>query len=280
MAIDIKYIFFLIFFLCFLFNEALAIDSKLTIKKNEAVDYVPLKVNFDKIEVIKVYAKWKKYNTGTYVCIAKSTFTDDDYAIHFIKNNTIVKYLALEDPKYISRFNVKDIDTLALKKDVFDTPVIPNSSYCIIDNIFKKALEDLPNSPEYDCLEYNLQFDKNNRYIRVLKLGRVEKVDTIHHRKYYVPCKRRVQPLIFYGKKEVLIHIDGLMMLPRGTKYTNQVIEKILTKYKQAMECKKRLLDSKKTNDEQNLTLLEKAVGKEKLECLDRYLVWDENGSK
>ena len=32
--------------------------------------------------------------------------------------------------------------------------------------------------------------------------------------------------------------------------------------------------------DKNNLTILERRVGKEKLECLDKYLVWDENELK
>jgi len=242
------------------------------------IDYVPLKINFDKNEVKKVYEKWKKDNTGTYVCIGKPTFTNASKAMHFIKNNSIVKYVELGNLKYKTNADVQDINNVKMKEDIFNIPAIPKSSYCLIDNIFKKALVDLPKSSEYDCLEYDLIFDTNYNYITALRLGRVQKVDYINKRKYFVPCERRPKPL--HSDKGFFVHIYGLMMLPKETKYTDRVVEKILSKYEQAWECEKKLLASKKIKSEQNLTMLEKAVGKEKLECLDKYLIWDENVSK
>jgi len=132
--------------------------------KNKKIDYVPLKINFDKNEVNKVYEKWKKDNTGTYVCIGKPTFTNASEAMHFVKNNSIVKYVELNNLKHKTNADVQDMNNVKMKEDIFGIPAISNSSYCLVDNIFKKVLADLPKSSEYDCLEYDLIFDTTVKY--------------------------------------------------------------------------------------------------------------------
>jgi len=245
-------------------------------KNKKKIDYVPLKINFNKNEVQEVYERWQKYNTGTYVYISMPTFADTFKAIHFVQKNAIIKYVKINN---LNDINIQDTNNLQVSKENIFSLVSTDSEDYLIDNIFKKALKKLAKVSKYDCFEYSLMFNKNYNYIAALTLGKVQKYDYISKRKYFVPCKSRLKPLVI-GKNGMNQYIYGLMMLPNNTQFTDDTMRIILNKYKQAWECEKKLLAAKRINNEQNLTMLEKAVGKEKLQCLDKYLVWDENVSK
>ena len=92
--------------------------------------------------------------------------------------------------------------------------------------------------------------------------------------------KYNSQRIILYKFTHKSIYSYGLLLLPNNIEYTQKVTKKILHKYEQAWKCTGQKLHSTSAKKNTNLTLLEKAVGKEKLECLDKYLVWDENESK
>ena len=141
--------------------------------------------------------------------------------------------------------------------------------YYLIDSRFKELSIKPENLKHYDCRMLDVSYSKKNNYIAAIEFKRIHNI---------VNCKARPRPTD--TANEWHIYSYGLLMLPKETEYTDKVIQKILNKYKQAWKCEKKLLTSKKANNEQKLTLLEKTVGKEKLECLDKYLVWDENASK
>ena len=238
-------------------------------EKKEIIDYVPLKINFDKNEMNKVYTRWKKYNTGTYVYICNSTTLRNLEVIIFCYEHKVVGYVQFtkiqnrKSHKIYTDFNSEK--TILTRNNRFFRSA-HNLDYYLIDSRFKELSIKPENLKHYDCRILDVSYSKKNNYIAAIEFKKIRN------------CKARPRPTD--TANEWYIYSYGLLMLPKGTVYTEKVIQEILDRYKKAWECEKRLLASKKTNDEQNLTLLEKAVGKEKLECLDRYLVWDENGSK
>ncbi len=233
-------------------------------KNKRKIDYVPLKINFNKNEVKEVYEKWKEYNTGTYVYICDSTTLRGSKFLIYVKKNRIVGNTPLKS-NMMSTMSLKH-NRLTRNNRFFLSA--KNTEFYLINERFEKTLNNFKNIEFYDCRILNLAFDKSKMYISLLGLMSLNPYQ----------CNSRLRPTDVANSWYVYSY--GLLMLPKDTKYTDKVIEKILDKYKQAWECEKKLLASKRINNEQNLTMLEKAVGKEKLECLDEYLVWDENVSK
>ena len=238
-------------------------------EKKEIIDYVPLKINFDKNEMNKVHTRWKKYNTGTYVYVCNSTTLRNLEIIIFCYEDKVVGYVKFAEIQNRKSHKIyTDINsekTILTRNNRFFRSAY-NLDYYLIDSRFKELSIKPENLKHYDCRILDVSYSKKNNYIATIEFKKIRN------------CKARPRPTD--TANEWYIYSYGLLMLPKGTVYTEKVIQNILDRYKQAWECEKRLLASKKTNDEQNLTLLEKAVGKEKLECLDRYLVWDENVSK
>jgi hypothetical protein len=238
-------------------------------KNKKKIDYVPLKINFNKNEVKEVYEKWQKYNTGTYVYVSDSTTLRDSKFLIYVKKNRVVGYT----PYLATSLKSNMISTMNLKHNMLTRNnrfflSAKNTEFYLIDKRFEKALKNFKNIEFYDCRILNLAFDKSKMYISLLGLMSLNP---------YM-CNSRLRP------KDVAnswyVHSYGLLMLPKETEYTEDLVQKTLNKYKQAWECEKKLLASKRINNEQKLTLLEKKVGKKKLECLEKYLVWDKNESK
>ncbi len=207
------------------------------------------------------YKKWNKYNTGSYVYILDGNSTS--YQLYklknklvFINNNSLElsvdvdsmrkKYYTISRPKGIKM----RCGTPRLARKLFNESLALEYRFPIKRDLGKSTL----------CKKIKLvhEFDVKYGYINFEKEQCIEKPN----------FNIRVS------------YAYGFLLLPNDVKYTDEVIEKILHKYKQAWECTKEKLQHKTAKNDSNLTLLEKAVGKEKLECLDKYLVWDANESK
>ena len=211
------------------------------------------------------YESWQKLNTGTYVYLCKAHGHIDE--LIFVHANHIVKSMNLANINKNNIFTLKKVEEISKSKDRLLERRCFRYIVSSLDEYLLQGKYDIVSrlsstSNAHSKFNFFLEYDKKFYYLSVIN---------ITHAKH-----------IIYQTdvSTVMIYSYGLLMLPKETKYTDKVVEKILNKYKQAWKCEKKLLTSKKTNNEQNLTLLEKAVGKEKLECLDKYLVWDENVSK
>jgi len=240
-------------------------------KTKKIIDYIPLKINFDKDEVKKVYERWKKYNTGTYVYICSSTTLRNLEIIIFIYQNKVVNYMQFSEIQNRNAYKIHtDINlekTILTRNNRFFRSA-NNVNYYLMDGRFKELSISSENLEYYDCSILDVLIDKKYNYLSAIEFKKI----------YNKICKSRPKPKDKVNQWHIYSY--GFLMLPKGTEYTDKVVEKILNKYEQAWKCEKKLLTSKKINDEQNLTLLEKAIGKEKLECLDKYLIWDEDESK
>jgi len=219
-------------------------------------------LKLDTQKLWRQYENWKKLNTGTYVYICKAHGRIDE--LIFVYANHIVKSMHISNIEKKNIFTLKKVEEISKSKD----RLLRRKRFrYIVSNLHEYLLQgkyDLLSglSSVYKNFNFFLEYDKKFYYLSA--------VNVTHGKNIEYPTD--ISPIVIYSY--------GLLMLPKDTKYTNKVIEKILNKYKQAWECEKKLLAAKRINNEQNLTMLEKAVGKEKLQCLDKYLVWDENVSK
>lgn len=231
-------------------------------------DYPPLKMNFNTNEINMVHAKWQKYNTGTYVYVRSSFIFQNLGVVIFVYQNKVFGYALFSKSRNREPYKLYtgiDFKKTFLKRHGIFRPESLNSY--LIDYRFKDLSIILNNSSPYHyCYTLDVSYSKKKNYIAVIELKEIRNTTT---------CK--LVPIVRDIKRGMYVYSYGLLMLPKETNYTDKVVENILKKYKQAMECEQRLLDAKKTKKIQNLTLLEKAVGKEKIECMDRYLAWDRN---
>ena len=234
---------------------------------NTVYEIKPSDLDFDISEVEQAYKKWKVLNTGTYTYICRP---------HSMMGRNVEAILAVKDDKIVLRMLLtKPYSKISVLHHTFhsvqnfspkmrrDGSILRAHLNCNIDDIFNKVLHGYYKKSFYDNYKINIKYDTKYGFISDL-----------------VAKKLSTKVRLYTDSYSWDIHMYKLLMIPKNVQYTDETLRLILDKYKQTWECEKRLLSSKKTNDEQNLTLLEKAVGKEKLECLDRYLVWDENESK
>ncbi len=235
--------------------------------KEKNIDYIPLKINFDKKEIQKAYERWKKYNTGTYVFVCYKHVSIGNFSVlQFVKNNKIARIMKLSDDN--SFFNITDsvMNIKELKKRTQSRKqrkILALFLDCYIDRLFDIVLNGYFEKGYYGNFKMDLEFNRQYNYISELNVKKI-------------PNK------IYFSKHSHSYHIrtEKLLMLPKDTEYTQDVIAKIVRLYDKANRCEKEALASDKTDRDENLTALEKAVGKAKLECLDKYLVWDENVSR
>ena len=219
-------------------------------------------LKLDTQKLWRQYENWKKLNTGTYVYLCKAHGHIDE--LIFVYANHIVKSMNIANIEKKNIFTLKKVEEISKSKD----RLLRRKRFrYIVSGLHEYLLQgkyDLLSglSSVYKNFNFFLEYDKKFHYLSA--------VNVTHGENIVYPTD--ISPIIIYSY--------GLLMLPKETKYTDKVVEKILSKYEQAWECEKKLLTSKKIKSEQNLTMLEKAVGKEKLECLDKYLIWDENEQK
>jgi len=196
--------------------------------------FTPLKINFTKNDIKKVYDKWGKFNTGTYVYVCRSSTIRGGDVIFFIKNNYVVKYAVLPysikkafKVKVMKADSVESKDTVLYRRRA--TRWAKDINFYLIDNRFEKALSDLNNPEWYDCYEFNINFDTEFPYISTLWLKEVGK---------YPQCKSRPARLHTHGWS---ISSYGLMMLPKETEFTNNLVNDILKKYEHVWECTRKV---------------------------------------
>jgi len=213
-----------------------------------------VKDSFQKKDVLKNYNKWKKYDTGTYTYMYEETMGIAPVLL-FVKNGKIVQGAKRESKKKHYGFPFE----MRRKKD------LPNYFWGNMMG-YNKTIVYLNTSSrrftfhrkiDYTLVSKRFEYllDKNfENYCETLefwvkydeKYGYVSRI-----LEDYPRCKCRTKSL------ESNRHsVYGLFMLPKETEYTDEIVQKILNKYEQTWKCEK------------------------KLECLDKYLVWDANESK
>jgi hypothetical protein len=245
-------------------------DYVQTNKIKDKDEYQNVKLNFDLEQLGQQYEKWKKINTGTYtyICRPNTFFGRNIEAILFVKNNIIVKRIVLPHdsskkfPLYKTLHLVDSRDNEFTKTRRYRA-ILRGHLNCHIDKVFVDILGNFFNSSQYVNFEVDLKYNTKYSFISNLSVKRIPNTRYLSSHSH-----------------SWSVNLYGMLMLPKNTQFTDDIVQKILNQYKQAWECEKKLLASKKINNEQNLTMLEKAVGKEKLECLDEYLVWDKNVSE
>jgi len=228
--------------------------------------YKNVHYEYDENISYKQYKKWNKYNTGNYVYILDGNSTSR--YLSGLKNNLIfVKDDNLEWS--INLCNIRD------KRDKIKNHHPPKydgkkkrcGTPLMAMKFFNKSL----------TLDYRFPI---KHYFNKTNLCQNIKLEYEYDVKYGYTSFEKEQCMGTPNFNTRVNYAYGFLLLPGNVKYTHNVINKILDKYEKALECADKKLHNKSTNNEQNLTLLEKAVGKEKLECLDKYLVWDGNESK
>jgi len=277
-----SHIYIKIVFFSFLIMHQIHAETKSSYSFSSVIDkYIPKKVQTNKKKVCTIdfninehldkklvsiqQKKWNKLNTGTY------TYLYNNSILLFVKNNKVKKSLVFHSHKDINRFAIKLIQDrnqtkkYLMKKLRFYNLLSGIDDY-LIDKRFITVLDDNWYTECY-CNRYELQIEYNSKYGYITSLVEIKPKKCIYERRsiHDFPSQR---------------YSYGLLMLSKEIEYTDIVLNKILNKYKQAWKCTGEKLQHKDTRNDSSETMLEKAVGKEKLECLDKYLMWDENESK
>ena len=215
------------------------------------------------INISNIKKRLKHHTPKTYVYVC-DVFPARKCLI-FIKNNQVVQSIPIEKNRELFSTNInlmlKDIeDYYATRKRLTQKfrgkYVIRNISIYLMKGKVD-FLQDFSNS--HHNFKFYIEFNKQYGYISTLELNR--------------PIEGRMTPDLFYGMS---MYSYGLLTLPKETKYTDKVVQKILDKYNKAWECEDEKPQKKSTKNDTNL---ERIVGREKLKCLEN-LVWDENVSK
>ncbi|MCF6245336.1 MAG: hypothetical protein L3J43_09900 [Sulfurovum sp.] len=258
----------IVFLVCYIFIQAETLGTFEIVTPKLSRIYNDVHYEFNEKMLRKQYTKWEKHNTGSYVYILDGNNTS--YQLHelknnliFISNNSLELSIGLLDignkrdnmknhyyPLKYTKGKKMRCGTTLVKKELFNKSLALDYRFPIKRHLSKSHL----------CKKIKLehQYDAKYGYVNL------EEEKCIGASKF----NTRVN------------YAYGLLLLPKNEKYTNNVINKILDKYEKAWVCKEKRKQIKKEQNYSNLSLLEKSVGKEKLECLDKYLVWDENESK
>ncbi len=233
------------------------IDSVVQKKPTDSkIDYAKYTINTEKLW--KQYDKWNAVNTGTYTYLCKTNTNGGIYRLLFIKNKKILKSLKILrkrkpnfDIQYIDNSN-KTVNILTKRKKFYYNA--KDIDFYLLSKRFYQLSNGL--SKEYNYFDVDIEYSKKYNYISHMNVTHRELIE----------YATDISPII--------INSYGLLMLPKDIEFTEDIVKKIFKKYRQAWECENQMLKSNKLQSDNNLTLLEKAVGKERLECLDKYLVW------
>jgi len=221
--------------------------------------------NFGYIDVDKIEKKCKQFIPKTYVYICK-TYPGGKRLI-FIKDNHVIQSIPSREEDLFDKtpiMHIKDIEDHNTTKEAVTRKIrgsywVKSMDICLLSerfNFLRNFRHETVNAKE--VIEVNEKYG----YLSVIGLTR---------------NKDNFEGTRLYKFTHKSIYSYGLLLLPNDIQYTKKVTEKILNKYKQAWKCVDKKLHSKAKKNDTNLTLLEKAVGREKLECLDKYLMWNEN---
>ena len=260
-----KYIIFL--FMGYLNIQAETLGSVYVFSQNPQSFYSGIHYKFNEEIVNKLYEQWKRYDTGRYVYILDGNVAN--YPLSRLKR----KLVFVADHSLEWSVDLRDIEE--------GKEHIQKHSYRIKHTKREQFYCGLSSQSEKF---FNDAFSLDNRFPTIQRLSRKSRCENKKLEYEYDPIYGYIT---FEEKKCMGIpnyhttvnYVYGLLLLPENEAYTDKVMHKILDKYKKAFECAKRM-EERKAKTDTNLTKLEKAVGKAKLECLDRYLVWDENASK
>jgi len=237
-------------------------------RRKDCIQNSKYSVTYDKNHVKKQYDKWNKLNTGTYVYIYNDM--GQNGRILFVKNGEVQKSIrencrqehrGFQLGPYTCKYQLRNM----VNKDRTEKSFIArrqNKIQYMIDERFKSALKRDLSEKKY-CIQTEWRLTYNEKY------GYISSLETEKPNCRCTPKPLKYNNYFYYG----------LLMLPKNTQFTDDVVKKILNKYDKAWECERLILSYYK-RDKSKLTILERRVGREKLECLDKYLVWDENEPK
>jgi hypothetical protein len=254
--------------LCFLYViyiQAETLDTFQVVIPKLPLVYNDAYYEFNKNILRKQYTKWEKHNTGRYIYILDGNNTSSQ--LYELKKKIIfVSYDSLE-----WSIDLHDIGDKRdnIKNHYYPTKYTKNKNMRCGTSLLKRKLFN-----ESLALDYRFPI---KRHLRKSHLCKKIKLKHEYDVKYGYVSFEEEQCIGTPNLNTRVNYAYGLLLLPKNEKYTDKVINKILDKYKKAFECERKMKQFKKEQNYSNLTMLEKAVGKEKLECLDKYLVWDEN---
>ncbi len=223
------------------------------------------------IDINELEKKCKQFIPKTYVYICD--ISSAGKRLIFIKDNHVIQSIDIHETSLFDRTPIIDIENI---RDYNRTKNIithkRRGAYWI------KNLDIYLLSKRFDFLDGFRYTDADIKTVEINeKYGYLSAIRVIGNR-------NKVNWVADHRWKYFALYSYGLLLLPDDIEYTKKVTEKILDKYEQAWECTSKKLwgKNRKKNDKKNtnLTMLEKFAGKEKLECLDKYLVWDTNVSK
>jgi hypothetical protein len=221
--------------------------------------------NFEYIDIDKLEKKCKRFIPKTYVYICK-TYPGGKRLI-FIKDNHVIQSIPSKAEDLFDKtpiVYIKDIEDHNTTKEAVTRNIRGSYWSKSIDICLLSERFNFLRNFRYETVNVKEAIEINEKYgyLSVISLTR---------------NKDNFQGTRLYKFTHKSIYSYGLLLLPNDIQYTQKVTEKILHKYEQAWKCAGQKLHNKSVKKNTNLTMLETAVGKEKLECLDKYLVWDEN---
>ena len=258
---------FVAFFLYCVYVQADTLATFQVIMPKFPSVYYDVHYEFNESLLNKQYQKWKKYDTGRYVYILDGNATNYPLSrlkrkLVFVADHSLEWSVDLGDieegKEHIQKhsYHIKQIKSKKLLCGMFLQSQKFSNQLFSLDYMFPTVRQ---LSRRHTCkkIKFEYEFDPLYGYITF------EEKKCMGIPNYHTTVN----------------YVYGLLLLPENEAYTDKVMHKILDKYKKAFECAKRI-EWRKVKTDTNLTRLEQAVGKERLECLDRYLVWDENASK
>ena len=216
--------------------------------------YDNVQYEFNKTILDRQYEKWKKFNTGNYVYILDGNSSSIQLyqfkgKIVFIKNNSLRASVNLDDIKNKKIGDIKK-HFYSLKRE--------HTGKKICGTQFQRR------KYVYNSLSLDYRFPE----IRGLEKSNICKNVKLEYEfdaKYgyinYEEIKCMGIPNFTAN------YIYGFIMLPKNITYTNKSIDDILNKYKAAFKCINKKSKKQKHN---NVTKLEKAVGRDILKCLKK----------
>ena len=218
---------------------------------------------YGKNKINNIRKEWQKVNTGTYVYVYKLPYYQIE-SIIYIMNNKIVGYTKLSDVETNEVFesSMYHRDLSYLTKDFQYKDI----NFYLIKQRFDDAID------ACRCFVSNVEINKKYPYI--------EAIEEVIPNPQKCVIKPRRGPRGIMGPGHENSYSYGLMMLPKDTKFTQDNVRKVISKYKSALHCEKDMLKKVKPYDNTKLTILEKAIGKERVDCFGKCTLWDKNGTK
>ena len=202
------------------------------------VKYIAM--NVSEYEIATKYKEWESKNTGTYTYI----YENDQRRVYLVwmKNNKMVQYIVPESSMHFS--NTAPIKKYSFPFNFFKINktfnIRRNSSYLYKLSNYKASLTF---DPKYSFIS-KIQFMNNNKRMST-----------------------------HYGNRKDIYNY-ALLMLPPDTNFTSNVMDKIVNKYRQAIECG---LKKKYPLNYQYFSNHDIYIVRDERECFEKYLTWEDN---